>query len=228
MRKRIFLLLVLLVFIGFCHLPRRSFAEGKIGKSLGIYIYESIEGFHSVSSAAGTRLASTLKPFFNKVQSFDKIPLESNESVRILEEMTKDRKIVITAISTWLSGGVIAAPTVTFADDDIKFRDLTWHVNQDAVMKDADDKDMSHVLIGSFSGMIKAAAKQADSRGKLLSVTVIANLRLIEAGGGTTLWADTYREVRAGFDPRVVFDEVVEEISKKAGRDAIDRMSQHN
>jgi hypothetical protein len=188
--------------------------------SLGIYIYENIEGYHTISSTAGTELTNALLPVFGKVMAYDRIPLESNETVRILEEMTKDRKVAVTAVSTWLSGGVISAPTVTFADDDIKFKDLTWHIDQEAVMADAKKNGMTHVLFGSISGLVKSV-EGMDAKERLVSVNAIANLKLVDVSLGAVVWAKTYRDVKAGFDARRAFDDAVVDLSAKAAGEVL-------
>ncbi len=187
------------------------------GLSLGIYIFENLEGYHSVSSAAGTELSNLLQADWPKVMVFDKVPLESNETVRILEEMTEDRKVVVTAINTWLQGGVISTPTVTFADDAIKFKDLTWHLDQAAVQADAAERGLSHVLIGTFTGLVKEAG---TGGGKLVSVQVLANVRVMKTADGSVAWSGTYRDRAAGFDPRSAFDETVLKIAGKIGEEA--------
>jgi hypothetical protein len=86
--------LVLLATLGLA-----TSAGAESGKSsLGIYLYENIEGFHTVSSTANARFASSLLPVFTKITTNDKVPLESNESVRILDELTKDRKVTVTTV----------------------------------------------------------------------------------------------------------------------------------
>jgi hypothetical protein len=199
-----------------------AMAAGSIGAkgSLGIYIYENIEGYHTVSSTAGTELTSAFLPVFEKVMVYDRIPLQSNETVRILEEMTEDRKVAITAISTWLSGGVISAPTVTFADDDIKFKDLTWHIDQEAIIADAKKTGMTHALIGTISGFVKSV-EGMDAKGRLVSVNATANLKLLDVSQGTVVWAETYRDVKAGFDARSAFEDAVLDLSAKAGGDVL-------
>jgi hypothetical protein len=188
--------------------------------SLGIYIYENIEGYHTVSSTAGTELTNTFLPLFEKVMAYDRVPLQSNETARILEEMTKDRKVAVTAISTWLSGGVISAPTITFADDDIKFRDLTWHIDQEAVIADARKNGMTHALFGTISGFVRSV-EGADTKGRLVSVNATANLKLVDISQGTVVWAETYRDTKAGFDARTAFEDAAFDLSSKAGSDVL-------
>ena len=203
--------------------------EKKKGGYLGIYTYENIEGYHTVSAAAGTELTNAYLPFFERVVAFDKVPLTSNETVRILEEMTKDRKIVVTAINSWLAGGLVAAPTVTLADDAIKFKDLTWHVNQDSVLADAKKKGMTHVMIGTFTGIEIPARSDAEGAGKRLrSVNVLGNLRLMDVARGSVIWAKTYRQAKADFDSRLAFDAAVLTVAESAAKEAkeiLDRMN---
>ncbi|MBN2069952.1 MAG: hypothetical protein JW814_00735 [Candidatus Krumholzibacteriota bacterium] len=207
--------LVLIVCVLTAMIPGLSRAGEKAG-SIGLYIYENIEGAHTVSSTAGTELTNTLLGSFRKVSVIDKVPLESNETVRILDEMTKDRKVTVTSIHTWLSGGVISSPTLTFADDAIKFKDLTWHIDHEKIIKDATERGLDKVLFGDFSGYI---ADTNSSNRKLGSVTVVANLRLMTVKGESVEWAKTYRSVTAGFDPRVTFDEAVVNICKAIADD---------
>lgn len=190
--------------------------SGKKVSSIGLYIFENIEGYHTVSSTAGTELTNVLLKHFKKVSVVDRVPLESNETVRILEEMTKERKVTITSIHTWLSGGVISSPTLTFADDAIKFKDLTWHIDSDKVVRDASEKGLKKILYGSFTGYI---GETNNVNARLGSVTVVANLRLMTTDGESVEWAKTYRAVTAGFDPRVAFDEAVVNICKTVSED---------
>lgn len=212
------------IFLILCLSNTASADTGSKG-SLGIYIYENIEGYHTVSSTAGTELTSAFLPAFAKVMAFDRVPLESNETVRILEKMTEDRKVTVTAINTWLAGGAIAAPTVTFADDDIKFKDLTWHVDENAVMADAKKKGMTHILIGSISGLVKQSGG-GGAKARLVSATAMANLKLLDVVQGTAVWAKTYRDVKAGFDARTAFDDAVLCISGKAGGEVMEFLKQ--
>jgi hypothetical protein len=194
--------------------------------SLGIYLYENIEGYHTTSSTAGTELSNKLLKVFDKVMAYDKVPLESNETVRILEKMTEDRKVTVTAINTWLTGNVISTPSITFADDDIKFKDLTWHIDQDGVLADAKKNAMSHVLIGSFSGMVKKVGnKKLNPDGRLLAVTVLGNVRLIDVAKNTIVWAKTYQDIKNGFDARIAFDKAVSKLSGQIGEDATQALS---
>lgn len=188
--------------------------------ALGIYIYESIEGYHRVASTAGTEITSTLLTTFDRVLANDKIPLESNETVRILDEMTKDREVVVTTITTWLRGEVITAPTVKFKDDAIKFTDLTWHVNQDAVLEHAREQKLDHVLIGSITGLVNPVrSANSESGRQLFSVQAVANLRLLDLEEDSAIWAETYRETQAGFDARSIFETLAAGIGEQAGED---------
>lgn len=200
----------------------------KLGK-VGVYLYENVEGFHTAGAACGTSLADHLKPYAKGVIAFDKVPLESNETVRILDELTKDRKIVVAAVHTWLAGGAISTPSVTLADDAIKFKDLTWHVNQEAILKEAAKSGLSHVLLGTVTGLVKESGNRAAQSGsKLFSVTVQANFQLVDVASGAGLWAKTYRDVKAGFDPRTAFDEGALHVGEMAGKDLATRFGDTN
>ncbi|MFA4946918.1 MAG: hypothetical protein WC674_00195 [Candidatus Krumholzibacteriia bacterium] len=195
--------------------------EKKKGGYLGIYTYENIEGYHTVSGAAGTEMTNAFMPFFEKVVAFDKVPLTSNETVRILEEMTKDRKIIVTAINSWLAGGVVSAPTVTIADDAIKFKDLTWHINQDSVLAEAKKKGMTHVIVGTFTGIENPVQSDAEgARKRLRSVNVLGNLRLMDVARGSVIWAKTYRQAKADFDSRLAFNAAVLTVAETAAKEA--------
>jgi hypothetical protein len=195
--------------------------DTKKGGYLGIYTYENIEGYHTVSGAAGTELTNAFMPFFERVVAFDKVPLTSNETVRILENMTKDRKVVVTAINSWLAGGVVSAPTVTIADDAIKFKDLTWHINQDSVLTDAKKKGMTHVIVGTFTGIENPVQSDAEgARKRLRSVNVLGNLRLMDVARGSVIWAKTYRQAKADFDYRLAFDAAVLAVAETAAKEA--------
>lgn len=208
--------LCVLAFLLFLSIADSTSETSGLKGSLGIYIYENVEGYHTVSSTAGTELMNILLPAFTKIMVHDRIPLESNETVRILEKMTEDRKVTLTTINTWLAGGAISIPTITFADDDIKFKDLTWHIDQDAVITDVEMKGMTHVLFGSISGFVKSVEGK-DAKKRLVSVNAIANIRLVDISEGTTVWAKTYRDVKAGFDARTAFDDAVVDLSARVG-----------
>ncbi len=198
--------------------PGLSISGGKSG-SIGLYIYENLEREHTISSVAGTELGNTLLEYFEKVSVIDRVPLESNETVRILDEMTKERKVTVTSVHTWLSGGVISSPTLTFADDSIKFKDLTWHIDSGAIMKDAGKRGLKKVLYGDFSGFVSPAN---PNNPRLASVTVVANLRLVTVAGESVEWAKTYRSVMAGFDPRVAFSDAIVSICETVSNDLKD------
>ena len=206
---------VLIVSVLLAMTPGLTISGEKAG-SIGLYIYENIERAHTISSTAGTELGNTLLKYFKKVSVIDRVPLESNETVRILDEMTKERKVTVTSIHTWLSGGVISSPTLTFADDAIKFKDLTWHIDSDEIIKDAGKRGLKKVLYGDFSGYV---AQTNPNNPRLGSVTVVANLRLMTVDGESVEWAKTYRSVTAGFDPRVAFDDAVVSICETVSED---------
>jgi hypothetical protein len=193
--------------------------------SLGIYVYENIEGFHTVSSTANTKLAASLQPVFAKIAENNKVPLESNETVRILDELTEDRKVTVTPLTSWITGNVISAPTITFADDDIKFMDLTWHVDENAVKEDTKAKGLSHALVGAFSGMVKSAGGEGSAKKRLLSVTVIANMKLINVKDDSIAWSWSHTAVAAGFDSRVAFNDAVSNICDIASEELIKKLS---
>ena len=218
--KDINVIRILIVFISCLFLSSSAIGLTKYKNkesTVGIYLYENIEGYHTVSSVAGTEIANALLPIFKRVTTNNKVPLESNESVRILSDMTKNRKVVIAALNTWIAGNIISAPTVTFADDAIKFRDLTWHVDENAINKSAKKIGLDMVISGSFTGLVRqSTAAERIHSDKLSSVSVIANLKLMNVTDQGVIWTKTYNEVVAGFDPRVAFNEAVLNISKKA------------
>jgi hypothetical protein len=194
-------------------------AGGKLG-SVGIYVYENLEGAHTPSSASGTRLAALLASSATQVLAVDKVPLVSNESVRILDKLTEDRKIVVAAVHTWFTGNVIAAPTITLADDAIKFQDLTWHVDRETVLVQAAKDGQTQALIGTATGLIKEAGNRAAQSGsKLRSVTVEADFQLIDVRTGAASWAQHFRVVNAGFDPRVAFDDGLTQVAELAAKE---------
>lgn len=186
----------------------------------GVYIYENLEGKHSSASTCAVALVAHMRNHATGIVSFDRVPLQSNESVRILDQLTKDRKIIVTNISTWFGGGVVAAPTVTLADDALKFADLTWHIDRDAVLRDAADKRLAQVIVGVAEGLIKQSERPAGSSGsRLVSVTIEVNIQLLQVGTGMALWANTYTAVQAGFDPRAAFALGLQELGKTIAAD---------
>ena len=184
-------------------------------KSVGVYIYENIEGYHQSAAVSGPAMFDSLKEMFGTVNFVDKVPLESNETARILEEMTEGRKVVVSNINTWLTGGVISSPTITFADDAIKFKDLTWHIDENKILEEAKAQKLTHVLIGTFTGKVKGSS----TNGKTLAVNVSASLKLLSTTGSGVIWAKYYNDVKAGFDARVAFEDAAITISKQAGKD---------
>lgn len=210
------IVLVLLLAVALCFGDSASAGKGET--TLGIYLYENIEGFHTVSSTANSKFATSLLPGFARITTCDRVPLESNETVRILDEMTKDRKVVVTTLTTWMTGNVISAPTVTFADDAVKFKDLTWHVDENALLQDAKAKKLNQVLMGSFSGMVRKTGGD-ESNKNLISVTVISNMKLVDLRDDSMVWTGSYSEVAAGFDPRVAFNDAVIRICDTAGNE---------
>jgi len=185
---------------------------------IGVYIYESLEGYHSISSTCGNLLSQGLIKCDANPSVQDRVPLVTNESVRILEEMTEDRKIVVSPVVAWFTGGSIISPSITIADDDIKFVDLTWHIDTDRVMGLASELD--HVLIGTVSGQLRRTQEQAAQSGStLVSVTVRGNFRIVRVADGSVIWATTQSTVKAGFDPRVAFEGGIENISEKVVSD---------
>ena len=215
------------VLVGLLGLLSASVCLAERPAKVGIYVYETLEGHHSVSSSSGTLLVGSLLPHCAQVIALDKVPLESNETVRILEEMTKDRKVVITAVSTWLTGGVLAAPTITLADDAIKFKDLTWHIDHKAVLKDAQQRGLTYALVGSAVGLARETAERAAGTGTpLVVVTIQGDFQLIDIRTDAAVWAKTYRETQAGVDARTGFDGGVLRVAKLVGDDLAKSLEQ--
>ena len=187
-------------------------------RSVGVYIYETLEGYHQSMGVGGTVLADSLRVRFEGVRIFDNIPLESNESVRILDEMTEGREVVLTPVVTILNGTAIAPPAVTMSDDALNFQDLTWHVDQDAVIAHAKENNLTHVLIGRIEGRANRSRSATSSGRALISVQATANLRLLNIADNTSEWSQTIEDTQAGFDARVVFDRLVMELSRTAAK----------
>jgi len=184
--------------------------------SVGIYVFETLEDTHKSMGIAGTAVAEGLRTQFAGVRVYDRIPLESNETVRILDEMTEGREIVLLPVTTFLHGTVLLPPTIRISDDAIKFKDLTWHVNQDSVITHARSNKHTHVIIGRVEGRTNTARASSSGGRALISVNVRVNLRLMDTDSGSIEWAQTLDDTRAGFDPRIVFDGLVEELTQVA------------
>jgi len=187
---------------------------------VGVFIYENLEGYHLSGSMSGTSSSTALQTVFERIRVFDRVPLESNESVRILTEMTEGREVVLTPIRVWLTGGIIQPPTITFKDDAIKFQDLTWHVDQPACFSLSSESALEYVLVGSITGLVNEV-KSVDSTGgrDLTTVQVAATLQLLEVSTSRAVWANSYRPKRAGFDPRTTFIDLLAELGDEVGKD---------
>ncbi|NIO29538.1 MAG: hypothetical protein GTO29_13405 [Candidatus Latescibacteria bacterium] len=198
--------------------PRSTSADKPI--KLGIFVFENLEGIHTQSSTFGTSLGSQLMPMLEKVRVEDSVPLQSNETVRILDELTKDRKVVMTTLHAVFRNGVIDYPAVVFADDAVKFIDLTWKVDDDKTMELAKETGLSHCLIGTCQGIATAPHEEsAAGRRGLTAVTASVNVRLHNISSGEAEWMNTYRRVVSHTDPRLAFEQAVEMVAEDIAED---------
>jgi hypothetical protein len=191
------------------------FSESPAGPpKLGVYVFENLEGYHTQSSTLGTRLGAELLPLCEKVVVEDSVPLESNETVRILDEMTKDRKVVVTTLHAFAKDGGVDYPSVVFADDAIKFADLTWKVDDGKVLELAKASGDTHCLMGTCEGIATKPSKDsASGRRGLVAVTASVNIRLLSVSDGKAEWMNTYRQVVSHTDPRIAFEQAIELVS---------------
>jgi len=187
---------------------------------LGIYVFDNLEGRHTQSSTFGTRLGAELLPVCEKVKVEDSVPLESNETVRILDEMTKERKVVLATLHAVSRNGELEYPAIVFADDAIKFTDLTWKVDEKKVLGAAEAAGLNHCLMGTCEGMAtEPNLDSAAGRRGLIAVTAVANVRLLSVPAGEAEWMNTYRQVVSHADPRLAFDQAVEMVSVQVAED---------
>ncbi|UCG52688.1 MAG: hypothetical protein JSW58_03825 [Candidatus Latescibacterota bacterium] len=187
---------------------------------LGIFVFENLEGYHTQSSTFGTKLGAELLPAFEGVHVEDSVPLQSNETVRILDEMTKDRKVVLTTLHATVKDGVIDYPAVVFADDAIKFVDLTWKVDDEGALELAKESGLSHCLMGTCKGIATPPSEDSPAgKRKLTAVTASVNVRLHNLSSGEAEWMNTYRQVVSHTDPRLAFEQAVEQVAVQVASD---------
>jgi hypothetical protein len=187
---------------------------------LGIYVFENLEGQHTQSSTFGTRLGADLLPVCEKIVVEDSVPLESNETVRILDEMTKNRKVIVTTLRAVAKDGVVEFPTIAFADDSIKFTDLTWKVDDNKVLEVAKTSGVTKCLMGTCEGIVtRPSADSASGRRGLVAVTASVNVRLLTVPDGEAEWMNTYRQVVSHTDARLAFEQAIEMVSAQVAKD---------
>ncbi len=187
---------------------------------LGIQVFENLEGYHTQTSELGTRLGKVLMSALESIDIDDQVPLQSNETVRILDEMTKGRKVIVTTLHALSTTGGVNYPTIVFADDAIKFADLTWKLDEDAALKRAKAKGMTHCLTGVCTGLVTVPHEDtAAGKRNLSSITANINLRLHDLSTGKTVWMNTYQQVVAHSDPRLAFIQALEDIAPTIASD---------
>jgi hypothetical protein len=187
---------------------------------LGIYVYENLEGDHTPSSTFGTYLGSMLQPVCKNIKVEDSVPLKTNETVRILDEETKDRKVVWTTLSTYAEKGSVDYPAITFADNDIKFMDLTWKVDGDRVVAAARKAGLTHCLIGTCTGYVTPPSMESAAGKKgLTPVTASVNVRLRNLATGVDEWMKNYRQVVPHTDHRIAFEQAIEMVAERIAKD---------
>jgi hypothetical protein len=187
---------------------------------LGIFVYENLEGDHTPSSTFGTHLGSMLLPVCKNIKVEDSVPLKTNETVRILDEETKDRKVVWTTLSTYAKNGSVDYPSITFADNDIKFMDLTWKVDGDQVAALAKKAGLTHCLMGTCTGYTTSPSmKSAAGKQGLTAVTASVNVRLHNLKTGEAEWMQNYRQVVPHTDQRIGFEQAMEMVAERIAED---------
>jgi hypothetical protein len=195
-------------------------ATGAGDMKLGIFVYENLEGDHTPSSTFGTHLGSMLQPVCKNIKVEDSVPLKTNETVRILDEETKDRKVVWTTLSAYAKHGDVDYPAITFADNDIKFMDLTWKVDGDKVAAEAKKAGLTHCLIGTCTGYVTLPSEKSPT-GKmgLTPVTASVNVRLHNLATGEDEWMKNYRQVVPHTDHRIAFEQAIEMAAERIAKD---------
>jgi hypothetical protein len=187
---------------------------------LGIFVHENLEGDHTPSSTFGTHLGSMLQPVCKNIKVEDSVPLKTNETVRILDEETKDRKVVWTTLSTYAQKGAVDYPAITFADNDIKFMDLTWKVDGDKVVALAKNAGLTHCLTGTCTGYItQPSARSAAGKQDLTVVTASVNVRLHNMATGEAEWMKNYRQAVPHTDLRIAFEQAAEMVAERIAKD---------
>ncbi len=213
-------LLFLLPLIGCFTLAISPAATTAGDMKLGIFVYENLEGDHTPSSTFGTHLGSMLMPVCKNIKVEDSVPLKTNETVRILDEQTKDRKVVWTTLSTYAEKGAVDYPAITFADDDIKFMDLTWKVDGDKVVAAAKKAGLTHCLMGTCTGYVTPpSTESAAGKQGLTPVTASVNVRLHNLATGKDEWMKNYRQVVPHTDHRIAFEQAIEMVSERIAKD---------
>jgi hypothetical protein len=213
--------LPLIVVFSLLILPFHTSATGPV--KLGVFVWENLEGIHTQSSKFGTSLGSLLMPILDNTHVENSVPLRSNETVRILEEMTEDRKVAVTTLYATASNGVIDYPAVVFADDDIKFTDLTWKVDDGKAMEMAKALDLGYCLVGTCTGLATPPNRDsAAGRRNLTAVTASISIYLYKLSTGKAEWMKTYRQVVSHTDPRLAFEQAAEMAADQVAEDLKD------
>jgi hypothetical protein len=210
----------LLLILGCFILAAPQTVKAEESMRIGIYVFESLEGFHTPSSTFGTHLGSLLLPVCKNIKVEDAVPLQTNETVRILDELTADRKVVWTTLRTFAQNGAVDYPSIVFADDSIVFKDLTWKVDDEKSVELAKKADLTHCLIGTCTGYARPPSQQTSTgRHGLSVVTASVNVRLVNLGTGTQEWMKNYRQIVPHADPRVAFEQAIEMVAETIAED---------
>jgi hypothetical protein len=140
--------------------------------------------------------------------------------VRLLDELTKDRKVVVTTLTAAFKNGAVDYPAVTFADDDVKFTDLTWKVDLEKTISSAKEAGLTHALVGTCAGIItEPHEKSAAGKRELMAVTASVNVRLFNLATGEADWMNTYRHVVSHTDPRLAYEQAAEAAAAEVAGD---------
>ena len=178
-------------------------------KTIGIYVFENLEGRNVTSSTAATILARELRDAGEQVSVASRVPLQSNETIRLLDEMSTGETLVSTRTATaFAGGGVIQFETTKISDEVLKYTDLTWHIDQAALMDLAKEAGVDYVLMGDVRGTLLPPSSVGG--GKLRSVEVSGRLQLVNVKTGMADWSDILRSRQADFQEDLAFDKAAE------------------
>lgn len=200
-------------------LPASAHAE-----TIGIYIFENLEGRNVTSSTAATILARELRDAGMQVSVASRVPLQSNESIRLLDELATGETLVSTRTATaFAGGGVIQFETTKISDETLKYSDLTWHIDQNALMEQAKEAGVEYVLMGDVRGTLLPPSSVGG--GKLRSVEVSGRLQLVKVGTGMADWSDILRSRQADFRAELAFDKAAESGAQKVAKSLLETLS---
>jgi len=159
-----------------------------------------------------------------QVSVASRVPLQSNETVRLLDELSTGETLVTTRTArAFAGGGVIQFETTEISDETLKYTDLTWHLDQNALMEQAKEAGVEYVLMGDVRGTLLPPSSVGG--GKLRSVEVSGRLQLVKVGTGMADWSDILRSRQADFRAELAFDKAAESGAQKIAESLLGTLS---